>query len=129
MSTAWSNPRVSLLHEVEELESGRPVVLGDRDDEAQVRHDERVTLRISVACPAGQLAARSGPRSVGRAELLPRLRAGFDALSQFHLVAFGQERMTADVDEVQVDQSSSSYVAWRDVTMSTFRTTAPRHRP
>ena len=49
-------------------------------------------------------ALRGVSFAVDRAELLPRLGARFDALSQVDLVAFGQERMTADVDEVQVNQ-------------------------
>ena len=68
-------PEVPLLHEVEELEPGRPVALGDRDDEAQVRLDERVTRRISVACRADQLTARCRRRTVAGAELLDALRS------------------------------------------------------
>ena len=95
---------VSLLHEVEELKPGPLVALGDRHDEAQVRLDERVACRISVAGSADQLAASCRPRLVVRAEVLARVCASFDALRQVHLVVSGQERTTADVDEVQLDQ-------------------------
>jgi hypothetical protein len=59
----------ALLHEVEEREPGRPVMLRYRDHKAQLRLDERLPRRISVACCTGQVAADGRARLVTGAEL------------------------------------------------------------
>jgi hypothetical protein len=76
----------ALLHEVEEREPGRSVMLRYRDHKAQLRLDERLPRRISVACRTGQVAAGRA-RLVTGAQLFARLGAGFHPLRQVHLAA------------------------------------------
>jgi hypothetical protein len=115
------------LYEVEEREPGRLVTLRYRDHKTQVRLDERATRRVSVACRTGQLATGCTARRVA-AELLARLSAGFHALRQRHLVAFGQKRMRAMSTRYRWTRSSCSCVAWRDLTMATYRRCEGRGR-
>ena len=81
------------------------VLLRDRHHESQVRLDEGALGVLAISCGAAQLAL------AGRRGLLARalergegLVAGLDRLGQPHLVVLGQERVLADVGQVQANE-------------------------
>jgi hypothetical protein len=97
-------PEIPLLDEVKECQSRRPIALGDRDDQAQVRLHEDAPRRIAVPGPAAELTAACRLRCRRIFELSARLGARFDALGQADLVVFSQQGMASDVGEIQMNE-------------------------
>ena len=99
---------VALLDQVEQGQLGGLVLLGDRDDQAQVGLDEG--LGGVLAGPKGhpQLALAAGgqalARLLGPLEVGPGGVAVLDGLGQAGLVVLGEQRMLADVAQVQPDE-------------------------
>src|SRR5262249_22198142 len=96
---------VALLDEVEEGQARCLVLLGDRDDEAQVRLDEGALRVLALTGRAAQLAL-AGRRDflASGLELGARLVAGLDGLRESYLVVLRQEGVLADVGEVEADE-------------------------
>ena len=93
---------VALLDEVQEREARRLVLLGDRDDQAQVGLHEGALGVLALARRAPQLALAGGRDVLGGGfELGARLVAGLDGLRQPDLVVLGQQRVLTDVGEVE----------------------------
>src|SRR5690606_2465458 len=97
-------PEVALLDEVEERKARRLVLLGDRDDQSQVGLDERALGLLALARRAAQLALASGGEVLVALQLATGGVAGLDGLRQANLVVLGQQRVLADVGEVQPDE-------------------------
>ena len=88
--------------------SGRPdawYFFAMRDDEAEVRLDEGPLGLVPTLDDSLELtAARRGERRVRRRKVLFGLRSRFDCLGEACLVIFGQERVPANVVEVEPDE-------------------------
>ena len=98
-------PDVAVLDQVEQRNSGRLVLLGDRHHEAQVREHERV-VRGGAEAHGSLVRASLGWAHRRRAfgELIPRGARLFDQTGEAGLVFLGQQGMTPDVRHVQVNQ-------------------------
>jgi hypothetical protein len=97
-------PEVALLHEVEEGEPRRLVLLGNRDHQPQVGLDE---LPPGALAPLGrllELAALAALDAAGLLELGARVPARVDVLGQAGLVVLGEELVAADLVELDPDE-------------------------
>ena len=95
---------VALLDQVEQRETRGLVLLGDRDDESQVRLDELTLGLFALACGAAQLTLlRRGEFAAG-VELLDGLVACLDGLRESYLVVFREQRVLPDIGEVETDE-------------------------
>ena len=95
---------VALLDDVEERQTRRLVLLGDRYDEPQVRVDELAVRLLTEADAAPELTALGGGELLRRLELGARHDAGLDGLREAYLVVLGQQVVTTDVLEVEADE-------------------------
>ena len=88
--------------------SGRPgrlVLLRDRHHEPQVRLHERALRVVAQAGGAPQLALLRGRERLATAEqLLARRVALLDLLREADLVVLGEQRVLADVGEIEPDE-------------------------
>jgi hypothetical protein len=96
--------QVALLHQVEQGQLGRLVLLGDRDDQAQVGLDEGFGRLVTVAHEPAQLSLAGRGDPLGRPHLGARLPTGFDGLGQTGLIVLGEQCMLTDVVQVESDQ-------------------------
>jgi hypothetical protein len=97
--------QVALLDEVEEGQPGGLVLLGDGDDQAQVRLDERALGVHALGVDPAQLAAaRLGDAGALPLEVQARLVPGLDGLGQADLVVLGEQGVLPDVREVEPDE-------------------------
>ncbi len=96
---------VSLLDEVEQRESGRLVLLGDRDDEPEVRLDEGPLRLIAVPNRPTIFAPLGGGHVVaGLVHLGPGRDTALDLLGEPYLALLGQQGVLADIGEIQPDE-------------------------
>jgi len=95
---------VALLDQVEKRQPGRLVLLGDRNDEAEVRLDELLGGVLALADGLTELAALGGRELLGGLEFGPRRHPGLDGLGEASLVILGQQVMLADVGQIQPNQ-------------------------
>ena len=92
---------IALLDQVEEGDPRRLVLLGDRNNQAEVGLHESAFGLIALAGPAPQAPFdRRGGRLDG-VELFAGLVAGLDGLGQADLVLLGEEGVLADIGEIQ----------------------------
>jgi hypothetical protein len=95
---------VAVLDQIEQRRSGRLVFLGDRDDQAQVRFQEPAAG--IVAGP--NRPAKGAPTPSTQANRIPKLAArigaGLDQFCQSGLIVFGEQRVSAEIGQVQVDE-------------------------
>jgi len=96
---------VALLDQIEQRHAGRLVLLGDRHDETEVRLHEAPLGLLTGANELAQLAL-AGRRQAALVllELGRRLLADLHRLGEARLVILGQQRVLADLTEVQPDQ-------------------------
>src|SRR5262249_18106480 len=80
-------------------------LLGDRDDESEVRLDEGPLGLLPLAGHLAQLATLRRRQLAALVELLTRRVAVLDLLRETDLVVLGQQRVLADVGEVEPDDS------------------------
>ncbi len=96
---------VALLDQVEQRQAGRLILLGDRHDETKVRLDEGLLGGVTLAGGAPKLALLGrSQRDLGVVQLAARVGALFDHLGEAHLVVLGEQRILADVGEVEADK-------------------------
>ena len=96
---------VALLDEIEQGQSRRLVLLGDRHDQAQVRLDELALGLFALAGGAAQFALAC--RCDGLAALVERgdrLVARLDRLRESYLVLLGEQGVLPDIGEVETDE-------------------------
>src|SRR5581483_5194170 len=85
-------------------QTGRLVLLGDRDDQAQVRLHERALGLFALGDRAAKLALLAG-RDAGRLlQFAPGGVAAFDGLGQANLVILREQGILSDVSEVEPDE-------------------------
>ena len=96
---------VPLLDQVEERKPGRLVLLRDRHHEPEVRLHERALRIVAQAGGAPQLALLRRSECLGPVD---QLRAGrvalFDLLGEADLIVLCQQRILADVGEIEPDE-------------------------
>ena len=96
---------VALLHEVEEREARRLVLLGDRHHQPEVRLDELAPGGVALADQLLELALLGpGEGALGGRQGLTSGLAGLDGLGETDLVVLGEEIVTTDVIEVQANE-------------------------
>ena len=96
---------VAFLDEVEQGQARRLVALGDRDHQAEVRLDEPVPRPVTSPDRLLQVATLgSGQLAVSGLERGARGLPGLDLPGQASLVVLGEQRVTADVVEVETHQ-------------------------
>ena len=97
--------QVALLDEIQQRQPGGLILLGNRDDQPQVRLDEGAlgvlaTLQVALELTAAGRCKIVSP--VGQPG--PGLDPGLNLLGEADLTLFGQQRILADVGEVQADE-------------------------
>src|SRR5579863_1650814 len=97
-------PEVSLLDQVEKWQSRRLVLLRDRHDEAEVRLDKGALGFVAALNEPCELPTTPRGERRLRRRVASGLRSRFDCLSESCLVVLGQERILADVVEVDPDE-------------------------
>ena len=104
-STACIRPEVALLDEVEQGQARGLVLLGDGHHQPEVGLHEGLlgALALEGGPPQLPLLGR-GQALRRRRQLRVRLPAGFDGLGQANLVVLGQQRVLADVGQIQPNQ-------------------------
>ena len=96
---------VAVLDEVEQREARRLVPLRDAYDEPEVGLHEAPPGVVAALYDSLEFAAaRCGEPRILRLKVLSGLRSRFDCLGEACLVVFGQERVLADVVEVEPDE-------------------------
>ena len=96
---------VALLDEVEQGQARGLVLLGDGDHQSEVGLDEGLLGPLSLQGGAPQLPLlRRGQALRCRCQLGVGLPAGLDGLGQSDLVVLGQQRVLADVGQIQPNQ-------------------------
>ena len=95
---------VALLDEVEQRQPRCLVLLGDRDDQPEVRLDELTLGLLALAGGAAQFALLRGGEFLAGVELGDGLVACFDGLRESDLVVFRQQRVLPDIGEVETDE-------------------------
>ena len=103
-STACIRPRLPSWIRSSSGRPGRLVLLGDRDDEAQVRLHERPLRVVAVPGAAPQLPLLRRREALGGVQLLAGVVAPLDLLRQANLVVLGEQRVLPDVGEVEPDE-------------------------
>ena len=97
--------QVAFLDQIQQRQPGGLVLLGDRDDQPQVRLDEGAFGVLATLQVALELTAAGGCEVVCPVGLPgPGLDPGLDLLREADLALFGQQRILADVGEVQADE-------------------------
>ena len=93
------------MHEVEEREARRLVLLRDRDDEPEVRLDELTPGGVALADELLELALLGpGEGALGGRQGLTSGLAGLDGLGETDLVVLGEKVVTTDVVEIETNQ-------------------------
>ena len=96
---------VALLDQVQQRQAGGLILLGDRDDQAQVRLHEGLLGLLALHDGAAELALLRGGEALGR---LGHLGLGgppsLDGLGQADLVVLGQQGVLTDVGQVEPDE-------------------------
>jgi len=95
---------VALLHEVEQWQLGRLVLLGDRDNEPEVRLDEGLCRFVALPDRTPQLALLGDGQLFARTHLCSSSPPSLYRLRKPGLVVFCQQRVLADVVQVEADQ-------------------------
>src|SRR5262249_17547659 len=90
--------------QIRQRDTGRVVFLGGRDDQAQVRlHEPAAGIVAGPHHPAKSAPTpRTHPARIPK--LAARLGARLDQLRQSGLIVFGEQRVSADIGQVQADQ-------------------------
>jgi hypothetical protein len=92
---------VALLHDVEEGQARRLVLLRDRHDQPQVRVHELAVSLFAAADQTAELAALGGRQLLGGLELCVRGDTRLDRLGEADLIILGQEVVASDILEVE----------------------------
>jgi hypothetical protein len=98
--------QIPLLHEVQEWHIRRLVLLGDRYDQSKVGIDKRLSRLFGFPDLLAQFApiARRQLGPFAGLEVAPCLAARLDALSQPDFVLLGQERVPANLIQIEPDK-------------------------
>ena len=95
---------VPLLDQIQQRQARGLVLLGDGHHEAEVRlHELPLGLLALVHQPA-QLDAPAGTQRLAGRQLLPSLAPGLDPLGQIDLVVLREQRVLADVGQIETDE-------------------------
>ncbi len=97
-------PEVALLHEVEQWQLSGLVLLGNRHDEPEVGLDERLRSLVALSDRTPQLALFGNGQLLARTHFRSSCPAGLYGLCEPRLVVFCQQRVLADVVQVEADQ-------------------------
>src|SRR5262249_40233669 len=95
---------VALLHDVEQGQTRRLILLRDRDDQPEVRVHELAVRLLALPECAAQLAALGRRELLGGLELGARLVAGLDRLREPDFVVLREEIVAAHVLQVEADE-------------------------
>ncbi len=95
---------VALLDQVEERQTRGLVLFRDRHDETQVRLDERALGLFTSSKVAIQLTTFGWRDFTGLIDLGASFSTLFDRLRESDLVVLGQQRVLADICEIQPDK-------------------------
>jgi hypothetical protein len=97
--------QVALLDEVQQRHAGGLVRLGDGDHQAQVGGDEALVGLVTLAHGAPERPLAGGGQLFGQGrELGGGVAACFDAAGELCLIGLGQQRVAADLVQVDPDQ-------------------------
>ena len=93
------------MDQVEQRQARGLVLLGDRDDEPEVRLHERALGVVAVHGPSRRSSRfLAGVRPLPREQVLARSVAVLDLLREADLVVLGEQRVLPDVGEVEPDE-------------------------
>ncbi len=97
---------VALLDEVEKRQTRCLILLGNRDDEAQVRLHESALCDFTFFDEVAQLSLASWSEAlvVGGLGGFDSGLAGFDLFGESDLIVLGEERVLTDVGQIQADK-------------------------